>query len=574
MASRDALGRHRSLEAAIAWSYRLLAPSEQAVFRRLAIFPGSFTIEAMESICDDGADVAPKTLEGFSTLVEHNLVHSDHSGSEQRFRMLETIREFAHDCLARDADLAAVQTRHSDYYLSLVEAAEPQLWGQGERVWLDRLDAEEANLRSALERRGATDIDYGLRLTAGLWRYWELSGRLTEGRARIESLLGRVEAQKLVPSPHYAAALLGAGYLARDQSDLVCASARFEQSLAVAKAAGDQKAIGSAQRALAILAQSRGSSDVARELFEAALDCFRRIDHNLGVGWVLRNLGILSQARGDYDNAARLFHESLLLLEEIGDEPGSARSIGNLGILARIQGQYSEAEDLLSGSLARLEHASDQRGICLALCALALLSILKGEQKLAGTRLERCLRLAKQIGDANCEARSLAIIGAAQVRSGEPAAGIALIANAMGRLRQLDEDEQALLSSAQTEARAKLGGAGYKMVWQKGISTGAADAIAMALDACIRFGVSAIDATEPPPGKPLRLSSREREVLQEIAAGKTNREIADQLVLSEYTVMRHVSNILRKLDAPSRAAAVSIAGAAGLLSWPTTVANG
>jgi predicted ATPase/Tfp pilus assembly protein PilF len=453
MASRDAPGRHKSLEAAIAWSYGLLAPSEQALFRRLAVFPGGFTTEAMERICLDVAQPRPSALEGFSRLVEHNLVQPDHNGSEQLFRMLETVREFAQDCLAQDEDVEEVRTRHAAYFLNLVETAEPQLWGQGERVWLDRLDAEEANLRSALEHRGTVDIDYGFGIAAALWRYWELSGRLSEGRARIESILSRVEAQGLRPSPQYAAALLGAGYLARDQSDLLSASMRFEESLSVAEAAGDQKAIGSALRALAIMAQYQGHPERARELFEAALDRFREIDHKLGVGWILRNLGILSQARGDHDGAARLYRESLLILEEIGDEPGSSRSIGNLGILARIQGRYGEAEELLSRSLERLEHASDQRGICLALCSLAVLALLKGETQAAASRLERCLALARQIGDADCEARGLAIVGAILVRSAEASSGIELIAAAKARLPQLAAFPSAKRSNARLHSR-------------------------------------------------------------------------------------------------------------------------
>jgi non-specific serine/threonine protein kinase len=567
MASRDAPGRHKSLEAAITWSYELLAPVEQTLFRRLAVFPGSFTTEAMERICADAAETGARMLSRLSSLVEHNLVQPDHSSNEQRFRMLETVREFAHDCLAQDPGANEVNARHAAYFLTLVETAEPQLWGQGERFWLDRLDGEEANLRAAMDRREA-GLDYSLTMCAGLWRYWELSGRLSEGRARLESLLGRIEAAGMPPSSQYAAALLGAGYLARDLGDLAGASARLERSLEVAEAAGDQRAIGSALRALAVLAQQQGRGDRASELFEAALDLFRSIDHKLGVGWVLRNLGMLLQARGDFDGAASLYRESLHVLEEIGDDPGIARSIGNLGILARIQGRYAEADEFLCRSLDKLEHASDQRGICLALCSLAVLSVLKGELQAAAARLERCLGLARQIGDADCQSRCLAIAGVLLVQSDAAEEGITLIACAHARLPQIDEDEESLLRTTDTLARTCLEDADYEAAWTRGLATPVPEAVVTALDRCGQIAERDDVAVAAPLPTHSSLSPREREVLQQIAEGKTNREIAGALVISEYTVMRHVSNILRKLNAPSRAAAVSVAGASGLIIWP------
>jgi predicted ATPase/DNA-binding NarL/FixJ family response regulator len=562
-ATRDAPGRHRSLEAAVDWSYELLNPPDQAVFRQVSLFAGGFSVPAADAVCRTSAAAGPSTLNALSQLIEHNLLYLESSEGDPRFRMLETVREYAIARLIQADEYEAAVAGHSDYFLALVQAAEPQLWAEGEAQWLSRLAREDGNLNAAMDRAGPeAALEFGGRL----WRYWELSGRLTEGRSRLQAILSRLEAASDRPSPIYAAAHLGAGYLARDQGDLASAATRFQQSLTIAEATGDQKAIGSALRALAILAQAQGDASLAHERFTRALECFRSIDHTLGVGWILRNLGILAQAAGDTEDAAKLYSESLSLLEQIGDETGSARCLGSLGILARIQGRNSEAEDLLRRSLERVEHAGDQRGICFALCALAVLSLQEREHERAAASLQRIIHLAERIGEAECLSRALALAAVMLAQADEVADGLRLLAASSVNTYALEKDERSLVESFEKEARERLGETAYGAEWASGKSMSPSSAIEVALSACSP-AKGRIPSVRHIARSPLLLSAREQEVLKQIAAGKTNREIAALLVLSEFTVMRHVSNILRKLNAPSRAAAVAIAGPAGLVPW-------
>jgi DNA-binding NarL/FixJ family response regulator len=311
-------------------------------------------------------------------------------------------------------------------------------------------------------------------------------------------------------------------------------------------------------RSLGVLAQSEGRWAEARPLFEAAIGHFREIDHRLGVAWTLRNLGILAQVEADYTRAASLFEESLPILREIGDSQGVARVLGSLGLLARLQGDRGQARTLLEESLRLVREAADKRGITMTLTALGSLARLQSDWASARQLLEESLELAREDGDVGSIAHALVEIGLLALQQGAPSSGVELIsaAETMHPVARatLEPDQRDCLSRELARARRALGEDRYTQAQVLGRRLSLEDALTSARAPHVRLK----------HGRPGGLSEREVEVLRLVARGQTNREIAGGLVLSEYTVMRHISNIFQKLGTSSRAAAASFAVREGI----------
>lgn len=563
---RTPLPRHQTLRAAIDWSYALLTEPERALLRRLSVFAGDFCAEAVEAVAVAADDV----LGTLAHLADRSLVQIEPRESAFRYRLLEMIRQYGRDRLEEAGETADARARHAAYYLALAQRAEPELWGAEERRWLDRLEAEHDNLRAALEWYASAGTESGLRLACSLWRFWELHGHLAEGRRWLERML-TLSAHLALEPVLRGRALLGAGYLARDQGDAAAARARLEGSLRLFREAGDRWGIGSALRSLGVLAQAQGELDRARELLEETLAIFREIDHTLGVGWTLRNLGWIAQLQGDADAAAACYEESLTLLRRLGDKPGTARVLGSLGILARLRGEHHRSRALLEESLTLMEAAADARGTAMALVAFGSLARAQGDDDEARTLLGRSLALAREHGDAESVARALALLAAIALRAGDFARGVELTAAGctlnVKLLSILEADERAELEAGLVAAREALGEEAYNAAWKRGKLLDADAAVALARGALAPAAapepVGLPASAEPGSGKRVRypggLTKREAEVLRLVAGGKSNREIARELFLSQYTVMRHLSNILRKLGTSSRAAAAAFA---------------
>jgi non-specific serine/threonine protein kinase len=312
--SRDLPDRQRTLRGAIAWSYDLLTPAEQALYRRLAVFVGGCTLEAAEAVIGvDEAGAGLDVVDGIASLVDKSLLRRDEGGdAEPRFRMLETIREYALERLVEAGESDRFHRRHADGCLTLAEQAEPGLIGPRQAAWLDRLEADHDNLRAALSwlaRHGLAE--HGLRLGAALRRFWRARGYITEGRERMSALLSLLGARGRTASR--AKALHAAGWLAREQGDY-----------------GE-----------------------ARGLFEESLDIYRELDDTRGIGWALVDLGFLTRYQGDYVAARSLLEESLGLLKRVGDTEGMAASLGNLGLIARGSEGYAPQNPLYREVLAR-----------------------------------------------------------------------------------------------------------------------------------------------------------------------------------------------------------------------------
>jgi len=361
--------RQRTLRGALDWSYTLLAPGEQDLFGRLAVFAGGCTLEAAEAVCATPGPSPMSVLDGLAVLIDSNLARveaaADGAGDgEPRVGMLETLREYGLEHLETAGEAEAVRGRHAAYYLALAEAAELELMGAGQATWLARLDADHDNLRAALNWAGerADDGDeLALQLAGALWRFWWIRGHLAEGRRWLEEVLGRGGGSAAVR----ARALNGGGNLAWGQGDYARATAWYEESIVSWRQVGDAAGIARSLSNLGMVLHEQGDLGEAQARYEESLALHRqrRDLDRWGIAATLNNLGRAVHEQGDRARAATLFAESLALKQEIGDSAGTAATLGNLADVASADGDYAHAAALYRDSVALYDELGDPGGI-------------------------------------------------------------------------------------------------------------------------------------------------------------------------------------------------------------------
>jgi tetratricopeptide (TPR) repeat protein len=297
--AQDAPARQRTLRDTLAWSYHLLDAAEQQVFRRLAVFAGSCTLEALETMSVVLGEEAVQVVESVGSLLDKNLLQQrEQEAHEPRLLMLETIREYGLERLAASGDMEVTRRAHANYYLRLAEEVEPKLYGSEQQVWFDRLEQEHENLRAALqwllERKEA---ERALRLCGALCWFWEVHRHVSEGEQFLERALAGSEA--VAPSVR-AAALTGAGWLAYFQNDHQRADALLRESLALFQALGDKRGVAMSRRRLGMLAWNEGKYAIASALGEQALTIFKEVDDKRGIAYALLLLAYVATSEGEY----------------------------------------------------------------------------------------------------------------------------------------------------------------------------------------------------------------------------------------------------------------------------------
>jgi predicted ATPase len=386
--SRSAPERQRTLRATIAWSHDLLTPVEQDLFARLAVFTGGCTLDAAEEIC--GANI-----DAITSLLDKSLLRR----TGDRYWMLETIREFAGEQLDQLTDARSLRDGHAIWYVMLAERARPELRAREARTWLERLDAEQANVRAALEHLLACgDADGALRLSGAFWLYWQTRGHWTEGRrflAAALSLGGDAEAECLVN------ALWGAAFLALWQGDVDDGERLADRLLDLAQQAGLEHGTSVAIHVLAIVALQRGDRDQARTLNEEALVLARQLTDDWLVSVVTNNLGDLLMEEGEFERAAELFEESLAIGEARGDLDRRARALVNLGYAAHGLGDGLRAHELYGRALGAAEEIGLIEAQLWALLGVAVYEAESGDAVAAAHLLGRVEELESDLRVAN-----------------------------------------------------------------------------------------------------------------------------------------------------------------------------
>ncbi len=378
--SRTALPRHQTLRAAMDWSHDLLSERERVLFRRLSVFAGGFTLEAAEAICAGDGIGKNEVLEVLTQLVDKSLVGVEGENGKVRYRLLETVRQYGHDKLHESEESGRVLGRYRDFFLAFVERAEPELRGPEQEVWLHRLEVDYPNLRVALELSLEQEAEAGLRLASALWRFWEVRGRLSEGRGWLEEVLKRNGAT----SPAFRAkALKAAGFLARYLGDYAAAQSLLEESLSTYTELGDKQGIAVSLNNLGIVAGDQGHYERAAAFYTKSLAIARELGATDTIAMVLNNLAIVASHQRDFVVARSLYQESLILFRGLRDKRSIAVSAVNLGIIASRQGDFPIARSLLEESLAIQLELDDRGSICHELDAFGILAAAQMQAKRA-----------------------------------------------------------------------------------------------------------------------------------------------------------------------------------------------
>ena len=345
--ARDAPARQRTLRDAITWSYDLLEPDEQTLFRRLAVFAGGFTLAAAEAVGNH--DGTLDAFAGVERLCEQSLLRqAEGPGSEPRFTMLETIREFGLEQLAAAGEAAELRKRHAHFFLALAEDASPQLSGSAQGAWLNRLEVEHDNLRAALGWSIDADPELGMRFARLLVLFWLGHGHFREGQRWLE----RVLAAGVGAAPAAQAPVLNAlAALAGPQGNYDLAATAAEAALAIARDLGDIANIAWSLNVLGGVASLRGDHARAVILWEEALDLRRSLGDASAAALVLLNLGNSSLAQADFARAGSFLEEALEQAKESGDIDTVAQVLEVQGWLGLAQRKHARAASLLRESL-------------------------------------------------------------------------------------------------------------------------------------------------------------------------------------------------------------------------------
>ncbi len=484
--ARDLPARQQTLRGAIDWSLGLLNAAEQKLFRRLAVFVGGCTLEAVEAVCDTRQDLGFDILDGMASMVDKSLLQFDEHGSvEPRYAMLETIREYALEHLAGSGEEVPTRRAHAAYCLVLGE--EGTAAGSTEVAaaeWLERFDVEHDNFRAALEwLTQSGNADWGMRLGAALFRFWEVREHLTEGRDRLTRLLQLSGAS--ARTKERARVLFSAGVLAGIQGDFAAAQSLIRESLEISRELQDQWNIAVSLNALAVPARDRGELETARILFEESLEAWRKLGDRHAVARALSNLASVVKMQRDYARADSLYQECRTIFAELGDQTGMAWSLDHQGDVAREQGDREAARSLYQQSLAAFRGLGDQWGMAGVLADLGNLVRDSGDYTSAHGLYAESLEIFQELGHKRGLARLLeCFAGSAAVQS-QPERALRL-AGAASALRQalgapLPPAEHARLEKGLDPARRALPGAASAAAWMEGWRMPAEKAIAYAL---------------------------------------------------------------------------------------------
>jgi predicted ATPase len=369
--TRDLPERQQTLRGAIDWSYDLLDGHAQKLFRRLSVFAGGWTLEAAEAVCYLDGDLNVDVLDEMESLQDNSLLtQSGGEDAEMRFGMLETIREYALERLIESGEVDRVRRRQAQFYLALVEHAEPELTASGQTQWVHRLDIEHGNVRAVLTWSQQHDVELGLKLCGSLWRFWEIHSFIGEGRVWLETSIAR----STLPTAARGKALHAASALAVYQGEYEKARAHMAEALPIFQQLGDQRGIATAFNELGVIEAYRGEYAAARQFFELSL----AIKRELGDEWLIansvENLGLIAGCQNDFASAYALHQESLAIYRALDEKCGMAIATGNLGHVAMHLGRLDEARAWQAESLQLFNAVGDKDGLTECLERFAILA--------------------------------------------------------------------------------------------------------------------------------------------------------------------------------------------------------
>lgn len=478
---RDAPDHHRTLRAAIHWSFDRLATDEQTLLSRLAVFFGGCTIEAAAAVCrlpDDQHRIEPRT--GLLGLARKSLLEPvfDPSGGA-RFVALEAVRQMALERLVSLGDAERVRRCHAEWFVTFAESQERGLVGADQVRSLAALEAEHGNLRAALAWSLEHAPAMATRLGAALWRFWWIRGHLDEGRSWLEKALAHPPTSELEAGPH-ARATIGAGVLARTQGAYEVAAELLEAGGARARELGDRRGLALSLINLGIVAADQADYGRAWARFEESRQLSDAIGDLRGAGHSLNCQGGVRLGQGDLEAARELFERALAIFRDAGDDWSIAMVLANLGWVAHKQARAGVARMLYEKGLAIYRALGDDRDVAHMLLRLGT----AGDLSATGGLLEEALLIFSRLGERRCVAQCLEALAVARATS-DPESTVSLLAASESLRSRIGAtrwpDDQAVYDRARSAVSRQLNAAAFDVAWEAGRIMEPKDMIALAM---------------------------------------------------------------------------------------------
>jgi predicted ATPase len=483
--AKDLPMRQQTLRATIDWSYDLLSPAEQILFRRISVFVGGCNLEGLEAVCNTKQDLEVDVLDGMGSLVNNSLVQQiEQSAGEPRFALLDTVREYGLERLAASGEESAIKRAHAAYCVVLAEEYAAQAADPAHTEWVSLQEVEHNNCRAALEwltRSG--NAEWGLRLGAALFQFWETREYLSEGRDRLEKLL-KLEGAAAASNSR-ARVLFAAGVLATEQGDHRAARIMLEQSLQIARELKDTRGVGIALNALAANARDDGEMSTARSLFEESLTVWRDLNDRAMVARALSNIASVVKSQRNYALARSLHEESRVIFEALGDSTCMAWSLNYQGDVAQEQGEISVARELYEQSLSIFRKLHDKWGVAGCLVDLGTLARDQGDEKKSRAHYAESMKLFQELGQKRGMARLLDCLACSAALQSQPERALRLAGSAAAMRRVLGTPlpaaEQTRLEKTLDLARQSISPAKAAAAWMDGWTMATDSAIQEAL---------------------------------------------------------------------------------------------
>lgn len=395
---QNSVPRQKTLRNLIDWSHETLPQNERILFRRLSVFSGGWTLQAAEQVCSGESFEPFEVLDLLAHLVDKSLVIPEISDGTERYRYLETIRQYARERLVESEETEVYSRKHAEYFTKMVELSYGETWGKNQGYWLQWLDAELDNLRSALKwlAQNSDASEMYLRMAGSLWRFWRIRGYISEGRDYLEDALKKNNKS----SPYLRAnGLRGASKLALQQCDYGQALTMAQESLELFKHIGDQLGVARQLDVLGEVTYYQGDYTQAIKLHKDSLTIKYAINDKEGIAVSLRQLGAIARDRGEHTRAKDLYEDSLTLFRELEDKIFIAQTLNNLGVVEHSLCEYQRANSLFEEAVSIYRDLQDKVGISNTLQNLGNVSKDQGELKRAKSYYDECLRLKQELGD-------------------------------------------------------------------------------------------------------------------------------------------------------------------------------
>lgn len=600
--------RQRSMRAAVSWTYDLLAPEEQYLFRRLSTFAGGFTVEAVERLAT-GANTDRSPYDLLGALANHSLVQTAaRNDSYTRYFMLETMREYGLEQLERLGELDAAQLQHTESVVALAEYAGPRLVGEDQEAWVRRLDDAIDNVRLAISWSLRNNHpDYVCRICDAIWRYLSMRALSRHGLHWMQQALsstGHIDAHLR------ARAQAIAGFLALDVNAVAVAQTLFEQSRLLASALGMEELEVKSLIGLGSVAGFLHDYDLSEQYHLQAGELARRHNDLRSISIILTNLAGLDYRRGNMEAGVTKSVEAIRIMEELGDRSAIALTANNLGATYIELGKWDLAEPYLQRSLEYQTRIQDAYDIPITLGNLAEIANERGDYTQAYNYLIEAANIARQTGSATREA--LAIVGLANLaitqhdieqaldhlraalqlcsepydvllatESAHQFQRICMIREDYAAFIELDAAITAILAGIQMPRlqRKMREIATFAEIASNSLSSEEIDTLRAAgarmdtnelahriltLIRARKEKPQHLTLVRPPEPVSHNLTPREIEILQLLAQGYSTQRIADELYISPRTIATHVTSILGKLGVQNRTAAVAWALRVGI----------